>query len=124
MRLAGIENRSPRKVVLTGGEAPEGWTVITDPMQIAGKGWQYLLVEGGAEIADAFLAAGLVDRLLLYRSPTEFGEGIPAFRNPGPDGVPAGWQLADRRQLGSDTLQVYERQRASPGKVGSGFPPG
>src|SRR5205814_1887300 len=75
------------------------------PAAIAGRGWQYLFVEGGAETAAAFLDAGLVDRLLLYRSPTCFGEGIAAFR----DGFPAGWHLTDRRQLGSDTAEVYER---------------
>jgi diaminohydroxyphosphoribosylaminopyrimidine deaminase / 5-amino-6-(5-phosphoribosylamino)uracil reductase len=107
VRLAGLEGRSPRKFVLTRGEAPEGWTAIPSPLAISCFGLQHLLVEGGAEAAAAFLSAGLVDRLLLYRSPTEFGDGIPAFRNPGPSGVPAGWRLADRRQLGSDTLEVY-----------------
>jgi diaminohydroxyphosphoribosylaminopyrimidine deaminase/5-amino-6-(5-phosphoribosylamino)uracil reductase len=107
VRLPGLESRSPQRFVLTRGEAPEGWTAIPHPTAITGFGLQHLLVEGGAEAADAFLAAGLVDRLLMYRSPTEFGEGIPAFRDPGPDGVPAGWRLADRRQLGSDTLESY-----------------
>jgi len=55
----------------------------------------------------AVLAAGLVDRLLLYRASVEFGAGLQAFRDPGPAGVPAGWRLADRRRLGSDTLEVY-----------------
>jgi diaminohydroxyphosphoribosylaminopyrimidine deaminase/5-amino-6-(5-phosphoribosylamino)uracil reductase len=107
VRLPGLEARSPDRLVLTRGVAPAGWTAVADPAGIAGRGLQYLLVEGGAEVARAFLAAGLVDRLLLYRSPTEFGEGIRAFREPGPGGVPDGWQLADRRQLGSDTLEVY-----------------
>ena len=61
------------------------------------------MVEGGARAAETFLGAGLVDRLLLYRAPIEFGDGIPAFR----DGLPPGWALADRRKLGSDTLEVY-----------------
>ena len=107
VRLPGLEDRSPQRAMLTRGEAPDGWIAIGDPSGIAGRGWQYLLVEGGAVAADAFLAGGLVDRLLLYRSPTEFGEGIPAFRDPGAAGVPQGWRLADRRQLGSDTLEVY-----------------
>ena len=107
VRLPGIEDRSPQRVVLTRGSATEGWTAIREPREIAGHGWQYLLVEGGAKVADAFLTAGLVDQLLLYRSRVEFGEGIPAFSNSGPDGVPEGWRLADRRQLGSDTLEVY-----------------
>lgn len=107
VRLPGLEARSPERVVLTRGAAPDGWHAIASPAEIAGRGWQYLMVEGGAETGAAFLAAGLVDRLLLYRSPTAFGDGIPAFRNPGAGGVPAGWRLADRRRLGSDTLEVY-----------------
>jgi diaminohydroxyphosphoribosylaminopyrimidine deaminase/5-amino-6-(5-phosphoribosylamino)uracil reductase len=103
VRLPGLEERSPQRLVLTRGEAPEGWDAIARPSEIAGRGWQYLFVEGGAGAAEAFLAAGLVDRLLLYRSPIEFGEGIPAFGR----GMPEGWRLADRRQLGSDTLEVY-----------------
>ena len=55
------------------------------------------------------LAAALVDRLLLYRAPVEFGEGIRAFPQAGPNGVPSVWNLAERRQLGSDTLEVYTR---------------
>jgi diaminohydroxyphosphoribosylaminopyrimidine deaminase/5-amino-6-(5-phosphoribosylamino)uracil reductase len=107
VRLPGLEARSPGKVVLTRGVAPEGWTALADPSGIAGRGWQYLMVEGGAEVANVFLSAGLVNRLLLYRSPTEFGEGIPAFRHPDPSGLPEGWRLADRRLLGSDALEVY-----------------
>jgi diaminohydroxyphosphoribosylaminopyrimidine deaminase/5-amino-6-(5-phosphoribosylamino)uracil reductase len=107
VRLPGLESRSPQRLVLTSGVAPEGWTALGDPAQIAGLDAQYLMVEGGAQVAEAFLAASLADRLLLYRSPVEFGEGIAAFRTPGAEGVPAGWRLADRRLLGSDTLEVY-----------------
>jgi diaminohydroxyphosphoribosylaminopyrimidine deaminase/5-amino-6-(5-phosphoribosylamino)uracil reductase len=107
VRLPGLEARSPERLVLTRGTAPDGWRAIASPAEIDGRGWQYLMVEGGADAGEAFLATGLVDRLLLYRSPAMFGEGVPAFRRPGPDGVPAGWQLVDRRRLGSDTLEVY-----------------
>jgi diaminohydroxyphosphoribosylaminopyrimidine deaminase/5-amino-6-(5-phosphoribosylamino)uracil reductase len=110
VRLPGLEERSPRRLVLTRGEAPAGWQALPDPEAIRDLHQvQYLLVEGGARVAGAFLDAGLVDRLLLYRAPAEFGEGIAAFRDPGPAGVPEGWQLAESRQLGSDTLEVYER---------------
>jgi diaminohydroxyphosphoribosylaminopyrimidine deaminase/5-amino-6-(5-phosphoribosylamino)uracil reductase len=107
VRLAGLESRSPRRFILTSGAAPDGWTALSVPGEIAGMDAQYLMVEGGAQVAEAFLAAGLVDRLLLYRAPVEFGQGIPGFRNAGPSGAPAGWRLADRRALGSDTLEVY-----------------
>jgi diaminohydroxyphosphoribosylaminopyrimidine deaminase/5-amino-6-(5-phosphoribosylamino)uracil reductase len=109
VRLPGLEGHSPRRLVLTRAEAPQGWTALADPDGIRGLGDQYLLVEGGADVAEAFLARGLVDRLLLYRAPVEFGAGVAAFRHPGASGVPAGWALADRRRLGSDTLEVYTR---------------
>jgi len=115
VRLPGLADRSPRRLLLTRGEAPDGWTALAHPREIGALGLQYLLVEGGAGVAEAFLADGLVDRLLLYRSPTEFGDGIAAFRKPGPDGVPHGWRLADRRRLGSDTLEVYYPAQAERG---------
>ncbi len=110
VRLPGLEERSPLRFALTRGEAPPGWRELATPEDIRGLGdIQYLFVEGGALTAEAFLAAGLVDRLLLYRAPVAFGDGIAGFRNAGPTGVPEGWHLADRRPLGSDTLEVYTR---------------
>jgi diaminohydroxyphosphoribosylaminopyrimidine deaminase/5-amino-6-(5-phosphoribosylamino)uracil reductase len=113
VRLPGLEARSPRRLVLTRGEAPPGWHALREPDEIGGlEDVQYLFVEGGATTAVAFLAAELVDRVLLYRSPTEFGEGIPAFGDPRRKGAPRGWRLADRRRLGSDTLEVYTPDRS------------
>jgi len=111
VRLPGLEGRSPQRLVLTSGEVPRGWTAIVRPSDIAGRGLQHLLVEGGAGAAEAFLAQDLVDRLLVYRSPVEFGDGIAAFQHPGPAGVPAGWRLVDRRAFAPDTLEIYERAR-------------
>lgn len=115
VRLPGLEDRSPHRFVLTGSAAPAGWQALAGPDAVRGLDAQYLLVEGGARVAEAFLAAGLVDRLLLYRAPVEFGDGIPAFLRPHPSGAPEGWTLADRRQLGSDTLEVYTRVEAQGG---------
>lgn len=69
MRLAGLEDRSPRRVLLSRSDAPVGWERIGAPEEIAALNRvDHLLVEGGAETAAAFLRAGLVDRLLLYRA--------------------------------------------------------
>jgi len=114
VRLPGLEGRSPRRFVLTKSPAPAGWSALSDPAAIRGLDAQYLLAEGGAGVAEAFLAAGLVDRLLLYRAPVEFGDGVAAFRRPGANGVPAGWRLTERRQLGSDTLEAYEPTNECP----------
>lgn len=112
VRLPGLESRSPKRFLLTRGEAPAGWDAVTSPADIRGRGLQHLLVEGGAQTAASFLAEeNLVDRLLVYRAPVEFGEGIPAFGDAGPDGLPAGWHLVDRRAFAPDTLEIYERAR-------------
>ena len=72
---------------------------------------QYLMVEGGAQAARAFLQAGLVERLLLYRAPrTVGGDGasLPELTATALSGS-SEWRLSDTRQLGKDTVEVYER---------------
>jgi diaminohydroxyphosphoribosylaminopyrimidine deaminase / 5-amino-6-(5-phosphoribosylamino)uracil reductase len=115
VRLPGLEDRSPRRALLTTGAPVEGWTRLSSPQAIRTlTDVNDLLVEGGAETASSFLAGDLVDRLLIYRAPILIGEGKPGL---GPVGLAAladahgRWRLADTRQLGSDTLQVYERVR-------------
>jgi diaminohydroxyphosphoribosylaminopyrimidine deaminase/5-amino-6-(5-phosphoribosylamino)uracil reductase len=71
VRLPGLADRSPRKLLLTRGKAPEGWTAISSPEAI--EDVDSVLVEGGAAAASAFLAADRVDRLLLYRAPILIG---------------------------------------------------
>jgi diaminohydroxyphosphoribosylaminopyrimidine deaminase / 5-amino-6-(5-phosphoribosylamino)uracil reductase len=115
VRLPGLEQYSPRRALLTRGGAPEGWEKLAGPEAVHElQGVNDLLIEGGAETASAFLAADLVDRLLVYRAPILIGEGKAALSGIGLDslsGARARWRLADTRQLGSDTLQVYERVR-------------
>ncbi|MXO58520.1 bifunctional diaminohydroxyphosphoribosylaminopyrimidine deaminase/5-amino-6-(5-phosphoribosylamino)uracil reductase RibD [Altererythrobacter salegens] len=105
VRLPGLEDRSPGRLVLTRGAAPDGWRAVASPDAIRDLGAiQYLMIEGGAEVARAFLSAGLVDRIMLYRAPIEFGEGISPF----PEGLPGGWRVIERRTLGPDTLEILE----------------
>ncbi|MBN8840356.1 MAG: bifunctional diaminohydroxyphosphoribosylaminopyrimidine deaminase/5-amino-6-(5-phosphoribosylamino)uracil reductase RibD, partial [Sphingomonadales bacterium] len=62
VRLAGLEDRAPQRVILSSGtiDAP-GCTIIARPGDIATLASDHLLVEGGAGAAAAFLAADLVD---------------------------------------------------------------
>ena len=72
----------------------------------------HLLVEGGAQTAAAFLAADLVDRLLLYRAPILIGGGTPALGDIGLTNLADAhgrWRLRDRRMLGIDVFEEYER---------------
>ena len=112
MRLPGLEDRSPKKLVLTSGTAPGGWTAVASPDAIDDV--DSVLVEGGAGAASAFLAADRVDRLLLYRAPILIGGGRPALCDIGLAdlaGAHGRWRLSDSRLLGSDRLDVYERTR-------------
>ncbi|RKF20835.1 bifunctional diaminohydroxyphosphoribosylaminopyrimidine deaminase/5-amino-6-(5-phosphoribosylamino)uracil reductase RibD [Altericroceibacterium spongiae] len=118
VRLPGLEKRSPQRLVLTGGAVPTGWHAISEPAEICGlEGIQYLFIEGGAQTAAAFLKADLVDRLLLYRAPILIGGGQPSIADLGLTGLAAAhhrWTFQDRRQLGSDTLEIYERNPCLP----------
>ena len=118
VRLPGLEDRSPDRWVLTNGDAPEGWRTLPSPGAISGMSdIQYLFVEGGAETAAAFLAAGLVDRLLIYRAPIVIGGGKPCISDIGLGSLAEAhgqWRVSDRRQLGSDLLEVYERTPCLP----------
>ncbi|HET6523361.1 bifunctional diaminohydroxyphosphoribosylaminopyrimidine deaminase/5-amino-6-(5-phosphoribosylamino)uracil reductase RibD [Sphingopyxis sp.] len=112
VRLAGLEDRGPEKLLLTSGKAPDGWTVVASPESIDRV--DSLLVEGGAGAASAFLAADRVDRLLLYRAPILIGGGRSALGDIGLADLAQAhgrWRLADSRMLGSDRLDVYERIR-------------
>ena len=116
VRLPGLEERRPRRVLLSSTvlNVP-GWTVIAEPHAIASlPRVDHILVEGGAAVASAFLAADLVDRLLLYRAPILIGGGKPALRAIGLTDLTKAhgrWAAVDARQLGSDRLEVYERER-------------
>ncbi len=111
VRLAGLEQSSPRRFVLTSGEVPEGWEKLANPSDVASLlPLQYLYVEGGAATAAAFIEAGLVDLLQVYCAPHDLGEGIPAYGSlgPAPDGsAPAGFTCVDRRRIGGDMLLTY-----------------
>jgi len=113
VRLSGLESQSPARALLSTSEAPDGWLGLTSPEQISG--WthvHYLMVEGGAQAASAFLKAGLVDRLMLYRAPIVLGAGKACLADIGLGALAEAhgqWRRVDARPLGKDSLEVYER---------------
>ena len=117
VRLPGLEARSPERFVLTRGRAPDGWHALASPAAIHDLGHMYLFIEGGAGAAAAFLAADLVDTILLYRAPIVIGAGAAAIGDIGLGALAQAhgrWRLIDQRRLGNDTLDVYERTPCSP----------
>ena len=139
VRLAGLEDRSPARFILstttpfvlsevearaTGDTArgtsfdfaqDERWEILESPHSIENLSMiDHLLVEGGAGAASAFLAADLVDRLLLYRAPILIGEGRAGIGDIGLRDLADAhgrWSLVDSRTLITDRLEIYERQR-------------
>jgi diaminohydroxyphosphoribosylaminopyrimidine deaminase/5-amino-6-(5-phosphoribosylamino)uracil reductase len=123
VRLPGLEDRSPQRLILTrsaptrgggSGDADEGGeTRITSPQAATQLPHiNHLLVEGGSQTAAAFLRAGLVDRLILYRAPILIGGAKPCLADLGLTALADAhgqWQLADARQLGPDRVEIYER---------------
>ena len=120
VRLAGLEDRSPQRVLLSRGIAPDGVKVINAPDQIASlDAVQYLYIEGGAGAAASFLAADLVDRLEIYRAPVVIGNGLPALGDVGLATLADAhghWRHVEQRQLGSDIFTAYRRTRQEGSK--------
>ena len=115
VRLPGLEDWSPRRALLTRGDAVDGWETLHSPQDVHSlHDVNDLLVEGGSATATAFLAADLVDRILIYRAPIIVGEGKSSFGFVGLEGIADAhgrWRAGDGRALGVDRLEVYERVR-------------
>lgn len=60
--------------------------------ELATRGIQSLLVEGGADVHAAFISAGLVDAVAVFQAPLLLGGGVPIARGQG-RGVPAALRL-------------------------------
>jgi len=74
--------RQPRRLAFGRGPLPDGLLLeqrsgrLEDELRtLADEGVQTLLLEGGATLASSFLAADLVDKLLVFVAPTLAGDG-------------------------------------------------
>lgn len=115
VRLPGLEERSPRRALLTREEDIEDWEILRNPKDVYRlHDVNDLLVEGGSATATAFLSEDLVDRILIYRAPIIVGEGRSSFGYIGLDAIADAhgrWRFVEEERLGVDRLEVYERLR-------------
>ncbi|HUC05219.1 MAG TPA: bifunctional diaminohydroxyphosphoribosylaminopyrimidine deaminase/5-amino-6-(5-phosphoribosylamino)uracil reductase RibD [Acidimicrobiales bacterium] len=114
VRIGDAPDHQPLRVVL--GTAPPDAKVhpalelsgdLTNVLHELGRrGVLQLLVEGGATVAHAFHAAGLVDRYVLYLAPAFFGgdDARPLFSGPGAGTIGDVWRgrVVSVEQLGED----------------------
>ncbi len=76
------------------------------------------LIEGGSRVSAAALAAGVIDKLMLFLAPKLLGgnDGVPLFRGPGPD------RMADARVLHRVRVRRIEEDVLIEGYFGEAGP--
>ncbi len=80
--------------------------------RLGDRGAQCVLIEGGARVAQSFLAAGLVERYHEFRGPDRFGpDSVPGPKD-APRGEQGGWRLASTTETGTDMYKIWERVAA------------
>jgi diaminohydroxyphosphoribosylaminopyrimidine deaminase/5-amino-6-(5-phosphoribosylamino)uracil reductase len=104
--------KQPRRLAFGRGDAGE-LELRSGPLEeelrsLAAEGVQSLLLEGGPTIATAFVAAGLVDKLMLFVAPVVAGAGL---RFLGDLSEPIPLADATSRRVGDDVLvEAYLRE--------------
>ncbi len=92
---------APKRIVLTHQRPlPQ---LIGDLYQ---HGIQSLIVEGGCQTHEAFMAAGLYDEIRVETAPMVVADGTPAPQ------LPAGVVLLSKKEYGGNTITSYRSQQA------------
>ena len=89
---------------------PWRFSIAGSLQALGAQGLTRLLVEGGSKLAAAFLAEGLVDGLVMFRSPKIIGgDGIPSVAGLGLERVAdaARFRVIDRREAGGDIVETF-----------------
>jgi diaminohydroxyphosphoribosylaminopyrimidine deaminase / 5-amino-6-(5-phosphoribosylamino)uracil reductase len=109
-----------QRVEVLGAAASGNEVSLTDLMNEFGRrGWARVLIEGGAHLGAAALAAGIVDRVAFFIAPRIIGSGLPAIEGLRVGKVSQATALHDlvARRVGPDWLMeadVRPRPRHRP----------
>lgn len=98
-----------RTALLSAGvEIVQATTLADLLMTLAVRDISSVLVEGGAGVASAFLAAGLVDRILLFEGPGKIGaDGIASPLTTA--NIPHEFSRRGKKRFGADLCTCFER---------------
>lgn len=85
-----------------------GTDLVADLAELQRRGIRSLFIEGGPTLASAFVAAGLVDELLVYLAPVLLGGPMLALGELGVASIDGAhrYELAEVQRLGDDVLLV------------------
>ncbi len=100
-RIKKYENAGAGVIQLD-GRNPNNVDLKTVLKKLGDDGISSLLVEGGANIASSFLAAGLVDYCYLFYSPRFFGKGLPGITFSSPGDASDSFEIEKVKRYGSD----------------------
>ncbi|TIS77352.1 MAG: bifunctional diaminohydroxyphosphoribosylaminopyrimidine deaminase/5-amino-6-(5-phosphoribosylamino)uracil reductase RibD, partial [Mesorhizobium sp.] len=105
-RRAALERAGVRFI---GTETYEGDIALPELLEdLASLGMASVLVEGGAKVAKAFLAEGLVDRIVLFQGQEPIGKG--GIASPiDADHIPAGFRKLRDMRFGEDSYAEWIR---------------
>ncbi|ESY85748.1 5-amino-6-(5-phosphoribosylamino)uracil reductase [Mesorhizobium sp. LNHC220B00] len=105
-RRAALDRAGVRFI---GTETHEGGVALPELLEdLAALGMASVLVEGGAKVASAFLADGLVDRIVLFQGPEAIGQdGIASPVDA--DHIPVGFRKLREMRFGEDGYAEWIR---------------
>jgi diaminohydroxyphosphoribosylaminopyrimidine deaminase/5-amino-6-(5-phosphoribosylamino)uracil reductase len=105
-----------RRLEATGARVIESVSAAEALQTLKSAGIKSLFLEGGPRIAGAFVAEGLVDRLILFDAPVDVGPAAPAafgFAPPGFEQRVRAMPVIRRARFGGDTMTEFAL-RANP----------
>jgi diaminohydroxyphosphoribosylaminopyrimidine deaminase / 5-amino-6-(5-phosphoribosylamino)uracil reductase len=121
-----VRSMAEAPLIVAGSDVPEArrralqtaGVTVTEAADLAAhltwlrsSGITSLYCEGGAALADAFMAAGLVDRLVIFTAPVRLGADAvrPLLAGTSPDAGPTDRaRLVTHRRLGADLMAIYD----------------